>query len=87
MTKIRSGYPSTGYLDNRNINVPGDTMIGTFKVEVPTATSEALILKTTDDDTTKNLFEIKDSSGNVLNNMTSAGILERETRYTFMMGG
>ena len=33
-------------------------------IDVPTTTSEALILKTTDDNTTKNLFEVQDSSGN-----------------------
>ncbi|HEC63860.1 MAG TPA: hypothetical protein ENI23_01045, partial [bacterium] len=37
---------------------------GTLQINVPTATTEALILKTTDDDPTKNLFEVQGSSGN-----------------------
>jgi hypothetical protein len=41
--------------------VDGDGVL----IDVPTASREALILKTTDDDTTKSLQEWQDSSGNV----------------------
>ena len=49
------------------------THTGTHTITVPTTTNEALILKTSDDNTTKNIFEVQDSSGNVLANVTAAG--------------
>lgn len=39
---------------------------GKLTIAVPTTTTEALILQTTDDDATKNIFEVKDSGGNLL---------------------
>ncbi|MCK5017139.1 MAG: hypothetical protein KAS32_08700, partial [Candidatus Peribacteraceae bacterium] len=54
-------------LDDRYVNVTGDTMTGTLQIDVNTATDEALILKTTDDDTTKSIFEVHSSTGGVKN--------------------
>lgn len=51
-------------LDARYVNVIGDTMTGTLQIDVATASDEALILKTTDDDATDNLLETQDSGGN-----------------------
>ncbi len=65
--------PFTGEFDNRGlrlstldarfVNVTGDTMTGTLQIDVATTTDEALILKTTDDNTTKNLFEAFKADG------------------------
>lgn len=41
----------------------GDTMTGTLNISVPTTTDEALILQTTDDNRTTNIFEMQDSGG------------------------
>ncbi|KKN51638.1 hypothetical protein LCGC14_0620460, partial [marine sediment metagenome] len=51
----------------------GDVMTGTLQINVPTATSEALILKSTDDDPTKNLLEMHDSSGVMVANVKPLG--------------
>jgi len=52
----------------------GDTMTGKLQINVPTATSEALILKTTDNNATKNLLEVQSSAGTVLNSINSRGV-------------
>ncbi|KKL77253.1 hypothetical protein LCGC14_2036730, partial [marine sediment metagenome] len=51
----------------------GDVMTGTLQINVPTATSEALILKSTDDNVTKNLFEVQKADGTPLTVIDSAG--------------
>lgn len=50
-------------------------------IDVPTASREALILRTTDDDATSNLFEAQDSSNNAFVNIASDGVvtIERTT--------
>jgi len=55
------------------VDTVGDTMTGTLQIDVATATNEALILKTTDDDTTKNIFEIQDSNGVTRARINSVG--------------
>ena len=50
----------------KNVSAASDFGTGTLNISVPTTTAEALILKTTDDNATKNLFEAQDSSANVL---------------------
>lgn len=62
-------------LDSRYVNVTGDAMTGTLSIAVPTTTSEALILQTTDDNATKNLFEVKDSGGSNLAEIDSNGYM------------
>lgn len=42
----------------------GDVMTGNLEIDVETATQIALVLKSTDDDSTKNTFEMQDSDGN-----------------------
>jgi hypothetical protein len=44
-------------------------------IDVPTASREALVLQTTDDDATKNLLEFRDSGGNVLASIGDGGAL------------
>ena len=68
-----NGIP-LGELDTRYVNVTGDTMTGTLEIDVPTTTAEALILKTTDDNATKNIFEMHDSSDNVLSSIDVRGV-------------
>ncbi len=88
MKKITA--PSIGLLDSRYVNVTGDTMTGTLEIDVATATDEGLILKTTDDDATNNLFEAQDSGGNVLSLITKDGQFASgiETKLaTFTMKG
>jgi len=62
-------------LDSRYVNIPGDQMTGTLQINVPTTTTEALILKTTDDNATKNLFEVKTSAGVNLLEVDNLGYL------------
>ncbi|HEC66872.1 MAG TPA: hypothetical protein ENI23_16475, partial [bacterium] len=42
-------------------------------IDVPTTTQEALILKTTDDSSTKNLFEVQDSTDTVMASIGASG--------------
>lgn len=51
----------------------GDIMTGTLQINVATEFNEALILKTTDNDSTKNLFETQNSGGTVLTAIQSDG--------------
>ena len=51
--------------------VDGDGVL----IDVPTASREALVLQTTDDNATKNLYEWKDSVGNVLGGIQASGRL------------
>jgi hypothetical protein len=60
-------------LKELSVQKVGDTMTGSLQINVPTTTSEALILKTTDDNATKNLFEAKDSSGTNLVEISGTG--------------
>lgn len=62
-----------GKLRTKDFDKAGSTMTGLLQINVPTTTSEALILKTTDDNTTKNLLEIKNSSGGVLASIGPTG--------------
>ena len=51
----------------------GDISTGMQRINVATATEEALVLQTTDDNTTKNLLEIKNSSGAVRTSVDATG--------------
>ena len=51
--------------------VDGDGVL----IDVPTASREALVLQTTDDNATKNLKEWRDSGGNVLGGIQARGTL------------
>ena len=51
----------------------------TLTISVPTATSEALILKTTDDNATKNIFEVQDSSGVLVGAVNPTGVFLSQT--------
>ena len=64
------GHTHTAY-----VNVTGDTMTGTLEIDVATTTTEALILKTTDDNATKNLAEWQDSSANAMGGIDERGVL------------
>lgn len=48
----------------------------TVLIDVPTATSNALILKTTDDDATKNIFEVKRADNSNILTLNPNGLLE-----------
>ena len=52
----------------------GDTMTGALEIDVATTTSRALILKTTDDNTTDNLLEFLSSTSTVLANVGATGL-------------
>ena len=67
--------PAEAGLEALFVEILGDTMTGTLQIDVATTTDEALILKTTDDNTTKNIFEVKKSDGTVLTNIDSLGRL------------
>ncbi|HEB26766.1 MAG TPA: hypothetical protein ENI05_03170 [Porticoccus sp.] len=67
---------NAGSIDPRYVAVIGDIMTGPLQIQVPTAITEALILKTTDDDTTKNLIEIFKADGTTyLISLTAGGRL------------
>ncbi len=57
------------------LDTSNDPLTGTLQIDVPTTTSEALILKTTDDNTTKNLFEVRESGGVSLTKIDTNGFL------------
>ena len=78
---VEFGRHSLSKLDSRYVKVTGDTMTGTLNINVPTASSEAIILKTTDDDTTNNLFEIQGSSSNVFVGINPKGQLTLTSQY------
>ncbi len=65
-------YPQ---LDTRylKLDTSNDPLTGTLNIQVPTATSEALILQTTDDNATKNIFEVKNSGGTFLSGIDTDG--------------
>jgi len=63
------------------VNVTGDAMTGTLTIAVPTTTSEALILKTTDDNATKNLQEWQKSDSTVLANVDASGYIHSDRFY------
>lgn len=48
--------------DSRYVNVTGDTMTGLLTISIPTTTSKALVLKTTDDNTTNKLLQLTTSA-------------------------
>ena len=76
----------TKYLDNEAVAAvladdaylknTGDTATGTININVPTTTQEGIVLTTTDDNSTKNLFEVRDSAGVLINKIQSDGIVK-----------
>lgn len=55
------------------VKTTGDTMTGTLEIDVATTTKNALILKSTDDNTTKSIFETRSSTGAVKAYITAVG--------------
>lgn len=72
----------TSYTDSIYLRQDGGTMSGKLTIAVPTTTTEALILQTTDDNTTKNIFEFQDSLGSQLLLITADGKLVGGTATT-----
>lgn len=68
-----------GLLDDRYVDVVGDVMTGTLQIDVPTATKEALTLRSTDDDNTNPLLRA----------ITNAGLLKTQLDPdgSFRVGG
>jgi len=62
--------PATMIVAGRNV---ANTFTAGQTITSPTLTQNALIIKTTDDNTTKNLIEMQNSAGNLLANMTADG--------------
>lgn len=73
MARIQAIPRSTSFLDSRYVNISGDTMTGKLTISVATTTTQAIQLKTTDDNTTKNLLEILKSTEAVLAYITATG--------------
>ena len=57
-----SDLSSFATLDSRYVNVTGDSMTDLLSINVPTTTSKALVLKTTDDNTTNKLLQLNTSA-------------------------
>lgn len=53
------------------LDASNDPITGTLDINVPTATTEGLILTTTDDSSTKNIFEVRDGDGNLLSHINN----------------
>ena len=62
----------------------GDSRTNTLLIAVPTTTSEALILKTTDDNATKNLMELQDSNGAEVAHINSDGNIKLFSAAAFI---
>jgi len=55
------------------VDLAGDDMTGGLSIAVPTATENALVLQTTEDDDTNNALEVQDSAGAALTVIDDAG--------------
>jgi hypothetical protein len=97
-TNTASGLTLTGQQISLNdvfVQLAGDVMSGTLEIDVPTGSSRALILKSTDNDMEMNLLELRNSSGSAnfrilpggYVGMSPNGGAYAESRRMFNMGG
>ena len=59
--------------DGEYVKIAGDTMTGTLNINVATATESALVLKTTDDDSTNPLLRVLDPSSAITTRIDQLG--------------
>jgi len=68
------------------VDLAGDDMTGGLSIAVPTATENALVLQTTDDDDTNNALEVQDSAGAALMSVGAEGNGEFRSKMDIVAG-